>query len=140
MYLSMHNNGLSRTSPKNGTWRIFDGLLHILHCGNTKLPHNRKVHHSFDELDLGHVIVEELLELVTAWPQGRPNRRAAPGNAAHPSGDPLRGPKRTVESLCSPFHEGRRRSAVWSSGQLLRRECHPSSDRLAAPADPLADT
>ena len=40
----------------------------------------------------------------------------------------------------SPFPEGRRRSTVWCSGQPPSGECHPSSDRLAAPADPLADT
>ena len=39
-----------------------------------------------------------------------------------------------------PFPEGRRRSTVQSSWQLLCRECHPSSDRLAAPADVLASS
>ena len=34
--------------------------------------------------------------------------------------------------------EGWRHSTVWPSGQLLRWECHPSSHRLAAPADFLA--
>ena len=114
-----------------------------MHCGTTKLPHNRKVHHSFDELDLGHVIVEELLELVTAWSQGRPNRRAAPRNAARPAPPPprcshtIREPtlglpgaaldrcdddrRIALYGLGSPrgrgsqFPEGRRRSTVLSS-------------------------
>ena len=87
----MHNNGhvqepASRTAP--GEFRR--SAAQSLHCGYTKLPHNRKVHHSFDELDLGHVIEEELLELVAAWSQGRPNRRATPGVAARPTPPPPR--------------------------------------------------
>ena len=38
------------------------------------------------------------------------------------------------------FPELSRRSTVQSSGQLLRRKCRPSSDGLAAPAEPLASS
>ena len=147
MYLSMHNNGHVKNQPQERHLENFDGLLHSLHCGNTKLPLNRKVHHSFVELDLGHVIVEELLELVAAWSQGRPNRTAAPRISARPAPPP---PPRTIreptlglpgaaQDRCNIdrrialYGLGRRRSTDKSSRQLLRRECYPSLDSSRCP-------
>ena len=60
------------------------GQLHSLHCGYTSQEHDWKVHHSVDELELGHVIVQELLDLVAAWSRGRTNRRAVPGTPPAP--------------------------------------------------------
>ena len=106
--------------------------------------------------------MEELLELVAAWSQGRPNRRAAPGIAARPAAllsrtirEPALGLPGAALDRCndrrialyglrSPRERGRpspkggdaRRSSP--PGQLLRGECHPLSDRLAAPAVSLA--
>ena len=95
-----------QTRSKNGTSRISTVILHSLHCGNTSLEHNWKVHHSVDELELGHVIEEELLELVAAWSQGRTNRRAAPERRPlrpapppAPSGNPLWGSR--APPLCT---------------------------------------
>ena len=99
----MHNNRHVKNQPQERHLENFDGLLHKLHCGYTKLPHNRKVHHSFDELELGHVIVKELLELVAAWSQRRPNRRAAPGIAARPAPPPPL-PDSTTAATTRPPH------------------------------------
>ena len=71
-HLLMHNNGHVKNQPQERSLVCLCGLLHSLHCGYMSLPHNRKVHHSVSELDLGHVIEEELQKLVAAWSQGRP--------------------------------------------------------------------
>ena len=81
----MHKNGLSRTSSKNGTWKISTVFGTASTVGTRLCRMTGKSTTLSIELDLGHVIVEELLELVAAWSQGRPNRRAAPGIAARPA-------------------------------------------------------
>ena len=60
--------------------------LHSLPLG-TCLVANRRSAHSVGVLKLRHSHCHTA-ELVTAWSQGRPNRRAAPGNAASPAPPP----------------------------------------------------
>ena len=59
------------------------GQLHSLHCGYTSLEHNRKVHHSVDELNLGHLQVKAL-----HGHRDVHNRRRAPGSRRPPRRPP----------------------------------------------------
>ena len=55
-HLSLHNNWCHQPVQDKHLWDLA-GLLHSLHFGYTSLEHNGKVHHSVDELELGHLHV-----------------------------------------------------------------------------------
>ena len=65
-FVSRKSDEPKPTSPMSGRGTAQE-LLHSSHCGYTSLEHNGKVHHSVDELELGHLHVlirHGLLELV----------------------------------------------------------------------------
>ena len=154
IYLSMHHNGHVKNQSKNSTRRISTVICTVCTVGTRHWSTTAR-ENTVDELNLGHLQVKELLELLQDH-RDVYNRRAALGRRTPrpaappppaPSGNPLwgsRAPPQTdgvalyglgsPRGRGSPFPEGRERSTVQSSRQLLRRECHPSSDRLAAPA------
>ena len=96
--MALHNNGHVKNQSKKDTWSVTAVILQSLHCGYTSLEHNWKVHHSADELELGHATEEELLELVRCMVTGtykpksctreRPPAPPRPLPLA-PSGNPL---------------------------------------------------
>ena len=51
-HLALHNNGHVKPGPRTAPGESLRSAAR-LHCGNTSLEHNRKVHHSVDELIRG---------------------------------------------------------------------------------------
>ena len=62
-----------------------DGELHSLHCGYWSLHAKQEYPTTVDELNLGHLQVKKLLEIVAAWSQGLPPKNCSNEVPARPA-------------------------------------------------------